>query len=40
VDRLMDDLAREQHRVMQRIARSGARGKCGPKLNPEVAPNE
>ena len=40
VDRAMDDLAREQDKVMQRIARSGAQGECGPKLNPKVDPNE
>ena len=31
----MDNLAREQDRVMERIARSGVQGECGPKLNPE-----
>ena len=35
VDTAMDNLAREQDRVMERIARSGAQGECGPKLNPE-----
>ncbi len=36
VDTAMDNLAGEMDRVMQRIARSGAQGDCGPKLNPEV----
>ena len=39
VSRAMDNLAREQDRVMQRIARSGAQGECGPKLNPKVDPS-
>ncbi len=38
IDRAMDNLAREQDRVMQRIARSGAQGECGPKLNPKSDP--
>ena len=29
----MDNLAREQDRVLQRIERSGTQGDCGPKLN-------
>ncbi|MEQ8395708.1 ABC transporter substrate-binding protein [Thalassobaculum sp.] len=35
VDTAMDNLAREQDKVMERIARSGAQGDCGPKLNEE-----
>lgn len=35
VDTAMDNLAREQDRVMERLARSGAQGECGPKLNEE-----
>ncbi len=35
VSTAMNNLAREQDRVLQRIARSGAQGECGPKLNPE-----
>ena len=35
VDTAMDNLAREQDRVLQRIARSGVQGDCGPKLNEE-----
>jgi glycerol transport system substrate-binding protein len=31
----MDNLAREQDRVLERLSRSGAQGDCGPKLNPE-----
>src|SRR5581483_4723201 len=34
----MDNLAREQDRVMERIGRSGAQGDCGPKLNEEKDP--
>ncbi len=33
-DTAMDNLAREQDRVMERIERSGVQGECGPKLNP------
>ncbi len=33
VDTAMDNLAREQDKVLSRIARSGAQGDCGPKLN-------
>ncbi|MCH7794039.1 MAG: hypothetical protein IH900_02680 [Proteobacteria bacterium] len=32
----MDNLAREPDKVMARIARSGAQGDCGPKLNDEI----
>ncbi len=39
VDRAMDNLAREQDKVMQRIERSGAQKECGPKLNECVDPN-
>ena len=35
VDSAMDNLAKEMDRVMERIARSGTQGECGPKLNPE-----
>lgn len=35
VDRAMDNLAGEMDKVMARIARSGAQGDCGPKLNEE-----
>jgi glycerol transport system substrate-binding protein len=38
VDTAMDNLAREQDRTMQRIARSDAQGDCGPKLNDEQDP--
>ena len=40
VDRAMDNLAREQDRVMARLERAGVQGECGPKLNPEIDPNE
>ncbi len=40
VDRAMDNLAREQDKVMQRIERAGAQKECGPKLNPCIDPNE
>ncbi len=33
IDTAMDNLAREQDKVLSRIARSGAQGDCGPKLN-------
>lgn len=33
VDTAMDNLAREQDRVMARLERSGVQGECGPKLN-------
>ena len=36
VDTAMDNLAREQDKVMARIARSGVQGDCGPKLNDEI----
>ena len=36
VDTAMDSLARQPDRVMARIARSGAQGDCGPKLNDEI----
>ena len=35
VDTAMDNLAREQDKVLQRIARSKAQKECGPKLNEE-----
>ncbi len=38
VDTAMDNLAREQDKVLARIERSGAQGDCGPKLNPEEDP--
>jgi len=38
VSTAMDNLAREQDKVMARIARSGVQGKCGPKLNPKIDP--
>ena len=40
VSTAMDNLAAEQDKVMARIERSGAQGECGPKLNPEVDPEE
>jgi len=33
VDKAMDNLAEEMDKVMERIARSGTQGECGPKLN-------
>jgi glycerol transport system substrate-binding protein len=35
VDAAMDNLAKEQDRVLQRLERSGVQGERGPKLNPE-----
>ncbi len=35
VSTAMNNLAREQDRILMRIARSGTQGKFGPKLNPE-----
>ena len=35
VDTAMDNLAREQDRVLARLERSGVQGDCGPKLNEE-----
>ena len=35
VDTAMDNLAKEQDGILERIARSGVQGECGPKLNPE-----
>lgn len=35
VDTAMDNLANEMDKVMERIARSGTQGECGPKLNPK-----
>jgi glycerol transport system substrate-binding protein len=35
VDTAMDNLAREQDRVLSRLERSGVQGECGPKLNEE-----
>jgi glycerol transport system substrate-binding protein len=40
VDTAMDNLAREQDRVLKRLERSGVQGDCGPKLNAEVDPSE
>jgi len=39
VDKAMDNLAREQDRVMQRLQRSGVQGDKGPKLNPKKDPS-
>ena len=36
----MDNLAREMDRVMARLERAGVQGECGPKLNPEIDPEE
>jgi glycerol transport system substrate-binding protein len=36
----MNNLAKEQDRVLQRIERSGTQGECGPKLNPKVDESE
>jgi len=33
VDKAMDNLAEEMDKVLERIARSGTQGECGPKLN-------
>jgi glycerol transport system substrate-binding protein len=38
VSTAMDNLAREQDRVLQRIERAGVQGECGPKLNPKKDP--
>jgi glycerol transport system substrate-binding protein len=35
VDEAMDNLAREQDKVLARLERSGVQGDCGPKLNEE-----
>ncbi len=35
VSTAMNNLAREQDRILQRIERSGTQGECGPKLNPK-----
>jgi glycerol transport system substrate-binding protein len=35
----LDNLARAQDQVMERIGRSGLQGKCGPKLNAEKDPS-
>ncbi len=35
VDKAMDNLAREQDRILRRLERSGIQGECGPKLNKE-----
>ena len=40
VDTAMDNLAKEQDRIMERIERSGVQKVCGPKLNPETDPEE
>jgi glycerol transport system substrate-binding protein len=34
----MDSLAAEQDRVLERLQRAGIQGPCGPRLNPEEAP--
>jgi glycerol transport system substrate-binding protein len=34
----LNNLAKAQDRIMERIGRSGLQGKCGPKLNPERDP--
>ncbi len=34
-DTAMDNLAREQDKVLARLERSGVQGDCGPKLNEE-----
>ncbi len=39
IDRAMDNLAREQDKVMARIERSGVQGDKGPKLNKEKDPS-
>ncbi len=39
VSTAMDNLAREQDKVLARIARSGAQGECGPKLNKKRDPS-
>ena len=36
VDTAMDNLAREQDKVLARLERSGVQGDCGPKLNDEA----
>ena len=35
VDTAMDNLAKEQDRVLRRLERAGVQGECGPKLNAE-----
>jgi glycerol transport system substrate-binding protein len=35
----MDNLAREQDKILMRIARSGVQGDKGPKLNPKKDPS-
>ncbi len=39
-DTAMDNLAEEMDRVMARLERAGVQGECGPKLNPEIDPEE
>jgi glycerol transport system substrate-binding protein len=39
VDTAMDNLAREQDKILMRIARSGVQGDKGPKLNPKKDPS-
>ncbi len=34
VDTAMDNLAREQDKILERLERAGVLGECGPKLNP------
>jgi len=36
VDTAMDNLAREQDKVLRRLQRSNVQGDCGPKLNDEI----
>ncbi len=38
VDTAMDNLAREQDKVLARLERSGVQGDCGPKLNDPIDP--
>jgi len=40
VDTAMDNLAKEQDKIMQRLERAGILGECGPKLNKPVAEEE
>ncbi|WP_243546658.1 ABC transporter substrate-binding protein [Pseudodesulfovibrio tunisiensis] len=35
VETAMDNLAKEQDKILMRLERAGVLGKCGPKLNPE-----
>ncbi|MDJ0610162.1 MAG: ATP-binding cassette domain-containing protein [Kiloniellales bacterium] len=40
VDTAMDNLAREQDKVLRRLQRSNVQGDCGPKLNDEIDPEK